>query len=101
MAGNARSFDLWAGICCCHPPIPCVGMAGPIITFSTDTQVNSRGQARMFDITIGFCGHSGVIVSSSLNTQVNSRGVARCFDVVVGCNIGVIVTCSSDTHTND
>jgi len=75
-------------------------MAGPIITASADRSVNSLGQARLSDITIGFCGHPGVIVTASGDTFCNSRGVARCTDVVAGCNIGVIITCSGDHTTN-
>jgi uncharacterized Zn-binding protein involved in type VI secretion len=100
MPGNARAADIWSGICCCHPPIPCIGMAGPIVTFSSDVNVNNRGQARLGDTVIGYCGHPGVIVSASGNTNCNGRGIARCGDSVVGCTIGTIVTCSPDTNTN-
>ena len=100
MPGNARAFDLWTGSCCCHPPRPCVGMCGPIITWSMDTYTNNLGQARHFDMTMGFCGHTGFIVTSSHDTYCNNRGVSRCGDCVSGCNIGVISLCSGDTFTN-
>jgi hypothetical protein len=85
---------------CCHPPNPCIGMAGPIITYSSDTYCNNLGQARHFDITLGFCGHTGMIVTSSPDTYCNNRGIARQGDAVAGCNIGSIVTASGDTFTN-
>lgn len=100
MPGNARALDVWAGICCCHPPIPCIGMAGPIVTFSTDTNINGRGQARLLDMVIGFCGHPGIIVSASGDTRCNGRGVARLLDVVTGCTVGMIVTASADVNSN-
>ncbi len=100
MPGNARCNDLWAGVCCCHPPIPCIGMAGVIITCSSDSITNNRGQARCTDVTIGFCGHTGVVVGCSGDGRANNLGMARCGDGVTGCNIGSIVTCSGDTITN-
>lgn len=100
MPGNARAFDLWTGICCCHKDPPCIGMAGPIITYSTDTKVNGLGQARHLDMVIGFCGHPGIIISSSVDSKCNGRGIARQFDAVTGCSIGIIITCSSNTKTN-
>jgi len=100
MPGNARAADLWGGICCCHVDPPCVPMAGPIITYSGNTVVNGRKQARLTDITIGYCGHPGSIVTGSPNTNCNSLKIARCTDVVAGCNIGTIITCSDNVITN-
>ncbi len=100
MPGNARLTDLWAGVCCCHPPIPCIGMAGPIVTSSPNVNTNSLPQARQTDVDIGFCGHPGIIACSSGNTYVNSLGVARLGDCVVGCTIGAIVTASGNVYTN-
>ena len=72
MPNSARAFvDIWVGICCCHPPIPCIGMVGPIITASVDTKSGGSGQARLTDMTIGGCGHPGIIVSSSVNHKTN------------------------------
>ena len=100
MPANARLTDIWCGVCCCHPPIPCVGMCGPIITSSPNRDVNNLGQARLTDITIGFCGHAGVIVSGSGLADTNNLPDARVGDAVAGCNIGVIVTGSPD-HTTE
>ena len=84
MPGNARFSDIWVGICICHPPIPVVGMAGPIVTASPNVITNNLGQARLTDVVIGFCGHPGIIVSASGDTNVNSLGTARIGDTVVG-----------------
>ena len=100
MPGVARSNDIWSGICCCHSDPTCIGMAGPIITFSADTLTNSRGTARLSDVVIGACGHPGKIVTASPDVICNSRGIARCGDAVVGCTIGNIVTCSGDVNAN-
>lgn len=100
MTGVARAADIWLGECCCHSDPTCVEMTGPIITFSSDVIVNSRGIARLGDITIGGCGHTGVIVSCSPDVIANGRGVARLGDSVIGCNIGVIVTCSPNVVAN-
>lgn len=100
MPGIARSSDIWTGICCCHVDPTCIGMAGPIITFSSDVIVNGRGAARLVDVVIGACGHPGNIVTASPNVNCNGRGVARCGDMVTGCTIGSIVTCSGDTNAN-
>lgn len=97
MPSSARLTDIWAGICCCHPPIPCIGMAGPIITSSTDDQSGNLGTARLTDMTIGYCGHPGIIVTSAPGCRANSLGKARIGDSVVGCNIGTIVT-GNPTH---
>ena len=99
MAAAARTFaDIWVGICCCHPPIPCIPMVGPIITGSPDTISTGSAQARFGDMTIGACGHPGIIVSSSGDHITNSPGSARLGDIVTGCNIGVIAT-GNPTHT--
>ncbi len=95
---SARVGDIWVGICCCHPPIPCIGMAGPIIVGSADTQSSNSAQARLTDMTIGYCGHPGFIVSASPNHKTNNLGSARVSDSVTGCNIGVIAT-GNPIHT--
>jgi hypothetical protein len=100
MPGNARAWDLWSGVCCCHPPHPCIGMSGLIIQYSNNVFVNNRNQARHFDLTIGFCGHIGFISTASQNTFCNNKGVARGSDLVSGCNVGSIITQSPDVFTN-
>ena len=53
MPASARIGDIWAGICCCHPQIPCIGMSGPIITGSPNSVSCNSPQARLTDVTIG------------------------------------------------
>ena len=100
MPASARLTDIWSGICCCHPPIPCIGMSGPIITGSPNDNSGSLAQARLTDITMGWCGHTGVIVTASSNCKANGLGKARIGDQVTGCNIGVIITGSPNHNVN-
>ena len=98
MPGNTRQSDIWVGICLCHtPPIP---MAGPVISYSSNVKVNNRGQARHFDRTMGYCGHTGKIAMSSKTVKVNGRGVVRQGDYVTGCNVGTIQSSSQNAKTN-
>jgi len=95
---NARLTDIWAGVCVCHPiPVP---MSGPIITASPNRNVNNLGQARLTDLTMGWCGHVGLIVAGSSLADTNNLQDARLTDPTAGCNIGVIVTGSPD-HTTE
>ena len=99
MPAASRSFvDVWAGICCCHPPYPCIPMGGPIITGSWDHSVGNFGQARLVDMTIGACGHPGTIVTGAPYSLTNNLGKARVGELVVGCNMGVIVTGLPDSQ---
>lgn len=92
MPSSARLTDVWSGICCCHPPIPCIGMTGPIITASANKLSGSLGSARLTDTTQGGCGHTGTIVSGSSVVFVNSLQKATIGSAVTGCNIGNVVT---------
>lgn len=100
MPASARLTDIWSGICCCHPPIPCIGMTGPIITGSPNCNSGGLAQARLTDMTIGQCGHPGTIVTASPTVNANGLGKARIGDQVTGCNIGVIVTGSPNHNIN-
>lgn len=76
-------------------------MSGPILgPCSPDRIVKNYQQARLTDITIGWCGHTGVIVTGSPDHQTNNLPTARIGDAVTGCNIGVIVT-GADNHITD
>jgi hypothetical protein len=92
MPAVSRLTDIWSGICCCHPPIPCIGMSGPIISSSTNAESAALGTARLTDITQGGCGHTGTIVSASSRNITNSLGKAHIGSAVVGCNIGTVIT---------
>ena len=97
MPAASRLTDLWSGICCCHPPYPCIGMSGQIITASPNAYSGGLATARLTDITQGWCGHTGTIVTGSPNMFTNSLQNARIGDQVTGCNIGSIIT-GNPTH---
>lgn len=99
MPDVSRLTDMWSGICCCHPPYPCIAMGGWIVSSSGNATSTGLGAARLTDITIGFCGHGGTIVSSSGKSLTNSLGKARVGDAVTGCNIGTLITGNSK-HTS-
>jgi len=97
MPSQSRLTDLWSGICCCHSHPTCVSMQGTIITASVDGFSASLGQARLIDITQGFCGHVGKIVTGSQSAFMNNLSKARIGDQVTGCNIGKLIT-GNDKH---
>jgi len=68
---------------------------------SPDRYVNGFKKSRLFDMTIGWCGHIGIIVSGSPDTFTNVKANTRIYDFVCSpCNIGSIVSGSLDTFTN-
>jgi uncharacterized Zn-binding protein involved in type VI secretion len=65
-------------------------MGGIIISASANAN-SGISQARLADMTIGWCGHPGMIITGSATSRTNSLGKARLGDSVHGCNIGIIV----------
>jgi len=101
MSAHARMGDMFVGVCCCHPPIPCIGSAGVIVTGASKTTTEYLPDARIGDVGIGFCGHPTVIVSGSGTVTIEGSSNARVGDAVAGCIVGVIVTgASKTTNTN-
>jgi len=98
MPAASRVTDLWTGICCCHSSPTCIPMMGFIITGSIDAVSTGLGQARVGDMTIGYCGHPGIIVTGSPSHITNALGSARLGEIVTGCNIGTLIT-GNPTHT--
>ena len=92
MPSVSRIGDIWTGICCCHPPAPCISMSGPIIIGSPNQSSSGFKVSRLSDMVIGYCGHPGKIVTSSINNFSNGLGKARIGDTVTGCTIGKIIT---------
>jgi len=97
MPASARVTDLWIGICCCHPPAPCIPMMGFIVTGSPNAISSGKGQAAVGDLTIGFLGHPGFIITGSPNALVNNKGKATLGSIITGCNIGMVIT-GNPTH---
>ncbi len=97
MPSQSRLTDLWTGKCCCHHDPDCEEMSGNIITASPNGLSANLGQARLTDVTIGFCGHTGKIVTGSSSAFMNNLSKARIGDNVTGCNIGIVIT-GNNTH---
>lgn len=95
MPESARVGDLWAGICECHDDPE--DMQGQILTGSTKCISGNLPQARLTDITIGWCGHLGQIVGGSSTSFAEQLPKARVGDPITGCNIGQVVT-GNPTH---
>jgi hypothetical protein len=92
MPDTSRQLDEWSGICCCHPPAPCIGMSGYILEGLDTLLTGGEKQAQLLHLTIGDCGHTGYIVTASSTVSGSGRGKVRVGDQVTGCNIGNIIT---------
>ena len=88
----SRITDVGVGICCCHPPIPCIGMVGVIITGANKTNVENQPVSRIGDIVIGNCGHIGIINTGSSTVLTENSSTARVGDSFSGCFTGTIIT---------
>lgn len=88
----ARIGDTGVGTCCCHPPIPCIGMTGVVASGAGTVNAESSNVARLGDIVLGNCGHTGIIVSSSGTVTAEGALIARLGDSFTGCFSGTIVT---------
>lgn len=93
----SRVTDRWTGICCCHPPFPCIPMGGKIIVGSSDSKSTGLANGRISDMVIGDCGHTGKIVTGSGSNITNTLGKATIGSQVTGCTIGKVIT-GSPTH---
>lgn len=96
--GIARLGDRTIGKCSCHKNTITTG--GTIVSASTDTFTNQRGNARLGDTVKADCGHFGTIVTASQETITNGRGTARLGDKTDGCYKATIITASEDTFTD-
>mgnify|MGYP006928174253 CR=1 FL=1 len=89
---TARLTDVGVGICCCHPPIPCIPMVGMLVTASSNYITNGLGEARLGDVMLGNCGHPGTMITCSNRSLINGLGTVRISDAFSGCFTGVVVT---------
>jgi hypothetical protein len=93
----SRITDMFSGICCCHPPIPCIGMTGKIIEGSPTHESAGQKVGRITDLVLGDCGHVGRIVTGSSSNKTNNLGKATIGSNVTGCLIGKIIS-GNPTH---
>lgn len=73
----ARIGDTGTGICCGHPPIPCISMTGQIISGSPTVFGEGINMSRIGDIVQGACGHTGTLISGS--STVFTNGITQCY----------------------
>ncbi|MCK5605156.1 hypothetical protein KAR91_24915 [Candidatus Pacearchaeota archaeon] len=92
MPSTSRIGDIGVGICCCHPPIPCIPMVGPLITGAGTTSVENSPPSRCGDIIIGYCGHPGIMITCSGKETIEGAGTTRIGDLFAGCFTGALVT---------
>ncbi len=92
MAESSRLTDEWFGICCCHEDPKCIDMGGWIIESCLGTDSVGLGQARITNMTVGYCGHTGQVVTGASAAMCGSLGMARIGETVTGCNIGQVIT---------
>lgn len=100
MPGIAKTGDLVQCICCCHPPIPCVGTVGILVTGEASVLTNGAPTVRISDMAICGCGHPTFVVGGSSSVFAGGSPVARLGDPVAGCPNGTIISASSNVLNN-
>lgn len=99
MPNDARIGDTFSGTCCCHPPIPCIGMVGIVISGAGKSNVQGSMTSRIGDVVRGACGHLSIITGGSSLTNVEFSSDARIGDPVSGCIAGIIISGASTTNS--
>ena len=99
MPKTARISDVGVGVCCCHPPIPCIPMVGVLVTAASTITVKGQRVSRLTDICLGGCGHPGFMVSSSGTEVSENLKTVRLGDSFSGCFSGSLVTGASNDET--
>jgi len=100
MPASAIVTSVGTGICCCHPPIPCISITGVISIGSSDKTIEGLGACRLNDIFVASCGHVAIMIMGSSDVTVNGLPQCRVGDNFQGCPIGVLVT-GATTHTTN
>jgi len=100
MPGIAKLGDLCSCVCCCHPPIPCVGTIGVAVTGANTVLTNGAATVRLTDMFICGCGHPTFVVGASGTTFAEGLPVARLGDPVSACPVGNIITASGDVFNS-
>jgi len=100
MSADARTGDIFAGVCCCKPHPKCVNMVGIIVNGCDSASSKGLQEARVGDIGIGSCGHPTLIITGSSTVTINNQANARVGDLVAGCINGVIIT-GANNVSND
>ena len=101
MPNVSRVTDRFVGVCCCHPPIPCIGTGGRIIAGNTNHESTSQKAGRVTSLCLGDCGHFTRIVSGAGTHETGGLKVGRVTsNVASACIVGSVVTGAPQHTTN-
>jgi hypothetical protein len=100
MPAHCRVGDIGVGICCCHPPIPCIGYVTVFVTGSSSTSADGRAEVREGDIGASTCGHATIALTGSGSNQNDGRAVHRTGDIGINCGVYVALTGSPNTTSD-
>lgn len=97
MPNVSNITSIGTGICCCHPPIPCIGMTGILITGAQTHITEGLKTSRIGDIVLGNCGHVGIMVTGNSIYISEESPVVSIGDTFTGCFTGTLIT-GANTH---
>ena len=89
---TSRVTDIGVGICCCHPPVPCIPTVGVLVTGAMSVEDEGFATSRVTDIVLHACGHVGIMVTGASTVEDENFATSRIGDVYAACVIGVLVT---------
>lgn len=97
----SRITDRFVGICCCHPPIPCISTGGKIITGSNTHKSTNQTVSFLTSLCLGDCGHFTRIVSGASTQKTAGKSVGRITSKVSSaCITGKVIT-GAPNHNTD
>lgn len=101
MPNVSRITDRFVGVCCCHPPIPCIGIGGRIITGSNTHKSTGQTVGYVTSLCLGDCGHVTRVVTGAATHTTAGNKVARVTSTVASsCIVGRVVTGAPKHTTN-
>jgi hypothetical protein len=97
----SRITDRFIGICCCHPPIPCISTGGRIIDGSTKHISTNKTVSYVTSLCLGDCGHYTRIVTGASTQKTAGKSVGRIGSKVSSaCITGEVIT-GAPKHNTD
>lgn len=89
---TSRVTDIGVGVCCCHPPAPCISTIGTLVTGAATVEKEGMASSRITDIVLHSCGHVGLMITGASTVEDESLSTSRVTDAYVGCVCGTLVT---------
>lgn len=96
----ANLNQLCVGICCAHPPAPCIPMTGLISTGAATVNAEGLPVARIGDLVVLACGHTSIVISGSPTVTAEKIPLSRVGDLVGGVFTGSIATGTPTVNSN-